>query len=1059
MTFGKNRVQYINKYWKYHRYEKFDTYYYKSGDSLSREVAAIVEEKIPEIENFFGYGLQQRLIFLCYKRLSDFRESNIGYDSGNENSNIGGVTRIIDNKIFVYYEGDEQSLNKQITGGITQVLINDMLYSGSYSKKFTNSTLIELPEWFRAGLISYLSEEWSFEIENRIKDGFLSGKYKKINHLTGDDAKYAGHSFWYFIGESYGKDVIPNIIYMTRINKNSDSGFKYVLGLSVKDISPIWKDFYKERFEKFDDDFKLPDEKYKVVRGKKNTVYQNARISPDDRYIAYVTNKSGKYKVKIYDNEEDKNITVRKKGHNLDQIADYSYPVTAWHPGGNILTFFTEEQGRLRMFMYNINDKKLSRRNIMFFDKILSASYSHDGFLLALSAVINGQTDIFLYNVSAGNYDQITNDKAGDFNPQFADNSRKIIFSSDRDNLKPVIKGVKPKDIYIYRVDTKDINIERLTNTPYFNEDAPCEYEKNTYFSLTDKTGIINRQTVKYDSTISYIDTSIHYRYFTEDYLISDYSANINSYDINKKNRSLSEILFNDKRFSIYNYLFTPEDKVNNVIPTYYRNKLTEKMRYSDSIFQVEKEAVLLQKIKLDSLKNNPPDNLLHPDSIPVDINNYIFEKERKLKYYEINPIIDTIAEQVDSVMLLPTFNYLTNFYTNHIIQQVDFGFLNNSYQAYTGSAFYFNPGLNIFTKVGVYDLFEDYRITGGFRLGVNFNSFEYLFSLENIKHKIDKQYIYHRQTFENLYEDTLGYYFYGKIYSNEAMYILKYPFDQVSSVKATLILRHDRGVFLSTDMGTLTQPSAHQFFSGIKLEYNFDNVRSLGSNLYDGSRFKVFAEYYQEVDQEYTNLFVVGADFRFYKKLHRNLIFASRFAASSSFGKSKLIYYLGGVDNWMVLNRNKMQFDYSVNINQQEDYVYQAVATNMRGFVQNARNGTNFFVMNNEIRFPIIRYLANRPLNSAFLNNFQIVGFADAGSAWSGLTPNDEANAYRTETVKTGPVTVIIDKNRWPVVFGYGVGLRSKVFGYFIRLDWAWGIDNDIVLPRIFYLSLNLDF
>ena len=101
-----------------------------------------VEEKIPEIENFFGYGLQKRLIFLCYKRLSDFRESNVGYDSGNESSNIGGVTRIIDNKVFIYYEGDEQSLNKQITAGITQVLINDMLYSGSYSSMFTNSTFL-----------------------------------------------------------------------------------------------------------------------------------------------------------------------------------------------------------------------------------------------------------------------------------------------------------------------------------------------------------------------------------------------------------------------------------------------------------------------------------------------------------------------------------------------------------------------------------------------------------------------------------------------------------------------------------------------------------------------------------------------------------------------------------------------------------------------------------------------------------------------------------------------------------------------------------------------------
>ena len=130
-----------------------------------------------------------------------------------------------------------------------------------------------------------------------------------------------------------------------------------------------------------------------------------------------------------------------------------------------------------------------------------------------------------------------------------------------------------------------------------------------------------------------------------------------------------------------------------------------------------------------------------------------------------------------------------------------------------------------------------------------------------------------------------------------------------------------------------------------------------------------------------------------------------------------------------------------------------------MRGFVQNARNGTNFFVINNEIRFPIIKYFANRPLNSSFFNNFQIVGFADAGSAWSGLTPKDPSNAYNTETVQNGPVTVIIDKNRSSVVLGYGFGVRTKIFGYFLRLDWAWGIDNNIILPRIFYLSLNLDF
>jgi hypothetical protein len=41
----------------------------------------------------------------------------------------------------------------------------------------------------------------------------------------------------------------------------------------------------------------------------------------------------------------------------------------------------------------------------------------------------------------------------------------------------------------------------------------------------------------------------------------------------------------------------------------------------------------------------------------------------------------------------------------------------------------------------------------------------------------------------------------------------------------------------------------------------------------------------------------------------------------------------------------------------------------------------------------------------------------------------------------------------------GYGAGVRAMLLGYWIRLDWAWGIENNIVLPRIFYFSLSLDF
>ncbi len=42
--------------------------------------------------------------------------------------------------------------------------------------------------------------------------------------------------------------------------------------------------------------------------------------------------------------------------------------------------------------------------------------------------------------------------------------------------------------------------------------------------------------------------------------------------------------------------------------------------------------------------------------------------------------------------------------------------------------------------KIGANDLFEDYKITGGFRLSPDFDANEYLLSFENLKKRLDKQ-------------------------------------------------------------------------------------------------------------------------------------------------------------------------------------------------------------------------------------------------------------------------------------------------------------------------------
>ena len=198
----------------------------------------------------------------------------------------------------------------------------------------------------------------------------------------------------------------------------------------------------------------------------------------------------------------------------------------------------------------------------------------------------------------------------------------------------------------------------------------------------------------------------------------------------------------------------------------------------------------------------------------------------------------------------------------------------------------------------------------------------------------------------------------------------------------------------------------------------------------------------------------VVGLDYRNYQRIHRTLIWANRFAYSTSFGNNKLIYYMGGLDNWLF-----PEFNPFTPVDPEQPYAYQTLATNLRGFDQNIRNGNSFAVINSEIRFPVFRYFANRPIKSDFANNFQIVGFGDIGTAWTGSHPWAGDNFLFTNNIDRPPLNITVKVQKEPIVGGFGFGARTRLLGYFIRGDVAWGVEDKEIQDAIFYLSLSLDF
>jgi hypothetical protein len=1050
IEFGKNRIQYEEFEWKFYRFDKYETYFYTGGKEIAEYTAEYAHQQIKKQEAFLDYVLDEKIQFVIYNKHSDFKQSNIGLTS-DETYSIGGVSRIVGSKVFLYFEGDYEKLNQQINAGIIEVLIYQMMYGGNWKDVIKNSALLALPAWYVNGLISYLTKGDDPAIVNQIKNGIIENKYEKFNRLDSKEATIASHAMWSYITDKYGPTTISNILYMTRVTRDIEDGFLYAIGANFDDLKDSWIKYYQINYM---NDGGLDYAKTNPqldFKPRKNRTYQQLKVSSDGNKVAYSTNQRGQYKVFIYDRETEKRKRIFKDEHKLDRIVDYSYPVIKWHPTGKLLSFFREEKGQVLLCTYNMEEEQLYQKPIFNLEKVLSFDYSPDGKQMVLSAVFNGQTDLYIYNIGGNTQKKVTDDIYDELDPAFVEGGEAIAFASNRisDSLNPTNFEIKDlsykRDIFVIDYKSKKPRLVRVSSTPDLTERMPMNYNGSiAYLGIENAT--YGRHIAKFDSAVSRIDTIIHYDYFYAKESSTTYKQNIYEQSSSLSGSNYSEVVVNEKNYLLSVLDFNSTQGGNT---TEKKNKNRKSTPIAPSIEQkpTNENIIVLRSKKNESSK--PEESF--------DIDNYQFENQKKAKRTVVP--ITTMDNSAENKIEEPPFsltnqrNYNLNFKIDNSDIQLNSTFLNGQYQLFTGRP-YENPGLGATMRLGVVDLMEDYRVYGGFRYSRN--SLEYLLGFQDLKKRLDKEYIISRIKSNTQLQDIGP----ADIFTLKGTYSLVYPFSEVASLRGTLGVRNDRVVPLATGVRALESPIENEAWGSLKAAYVFDNTRNIAINIKYGTRLKVFGEYYQKVydenkDNSGGDLYVLGFDIRNYQKISRQLIFVTRLAGSTSFGQDKLIYYMGGVDDWLKVSNT---FD-DTKIDETQNYRFQTIATNMRGHLQNIRNGNSFVVFNSELRFPVFSYFIRKPIQSEFVKNFQIIGFADAGTAWTGKSPFDDKNPSNTENIPAKPFEVNVFNLNDPIVGGYGFGLRTMLLGYFVRADWAWGIENGVVKDKsIFYLSLSMD-
>ncbi|GAB2514298.1 hypothetical protein GCM10027085_00010 [Spirosoma aerophilum] len=1057
--FGKNRIQYRNFEWKIIRTANFEIYYYQDGSQIANLTAQYAESEFDRVTELLGYTPYNRAKIFLFNSPEELAQNNIGLTAQGLSSREQNLSK---SRVELAFTGDQISFRQQIVRDIAMLFVYDMLYGGSLKDALQSSLLLTLPDWFMPGIASYIAQGNSLELDDYMRDVSLNRPIKKPSLLSGVDAERVGHSIWNYIVQRYGRDNVSNILNLTRIIRNEQSSIASTLGVPYSRFLREWREYYAgmansvaQSYRAGTDDFQV-----KVGSADDKNLLINLKLSPDKQFIAYSVLHDGKFSVEVVNTANRKKTTVISGGYRLDgQITRTSTPLLAWQRDNNLL-IVTDELGKTNLYQYSGFEKRPKRefkRQVNGLSQVVWMDASEDGGSLIMSADRKGQNDLFLYSINRGSYQQLTNDLYDDLYPAFVGRTaRQVVFSSNRkDDTLGVDKGtyrtIKDRlSLFSHEGSARDLSLVRLTDS-LSQATQPIPANETTLYFLNDVNGIRNL-----------------YRLETETKSVSQLTAfpeSIRLYDLTPANGGFvySSLKNGDEYIGFRSQLnLTQSVQAPPTQRTTALNRLNPPTSTRISPVKLD-TAGLKSRTTTDtatrtaSVQPAPAKGLvLEPGE--VDTDNYQFDPEvvKAAEYRQrrsvvgVSPGLTTTLprnRRRENITIRGPFDYKATFGINE-----------------APSNWRVDPikGFGYSQEVTLTDLLENHVLrAGGFLSLTNtLRNSELFAEYSNLTHLIDFGARVDRQT---LFVDGAG--ILQKYRYNRVAVSASYPV----SVNSRFTVSPFYAITRLIDLSSFAEPDRVSDYAGLRGEFVFDNTKVNGMNMTVGTKAKLRYEEYAGLRSSSESFRRLSLDLRHYQRIHRDLILATRFSFSQSGGAAPKKSTLGGMENWIGgqkepipsnpllvpnMTQNEIPYDY-------RNVFFLDFAAPLRGFNQGKLTGNSYMLFNAELRLPLIRYLYRGNITSNFLRNLQLVAFTDIGTAWTGSGPFSQQNSLNTEIVGGGniPFRATVTNFKNPFLIGYGAGIRTMIFGYFIKFDYGWGLEDRMVSKPIPYLTLGYDF
>ena len=444
--FGRNKPRYQKLDFKVSDSEHFEIYEYLDNPEKLKELADAAELWYKMHQAVLLDTFTEKNPLMIYSDHAGFQQTNtIG---GSISVGTGGVTEGLRNRVIFPVAMTNQQTHHVLGHELVHAFQYHMIINGD-STGLRN--MAQLPLWMVEGLAEYLSigridAHTAMWMRDAVKHNNLPKNLLDLS--SGRFFPYRwGQSFWAFVTGVYGDEVIRPLFENTA-KYGLDPAIRLTLSTTPDSLSSAWVKALKRHYGRYVTTQKKSKKKKKEnLPGRRILSDDNfgamnisPAVSPNGRYLIFLSEKN-LFTLDLFLADARTGKIIRKvssstqDGH-IDQF-DFIESAGTWSPDGKKFAFDVYEKGQSALIVKDVfKGKTLERIKIPGVPEFNNPAWSPNGKTIVVSGLVNGQTDLYSYNLRTKKVRRLTNDKASEILPAWSPDGQLLVYSTDALSLE-----------------------------------------------------------------------------------------------------------------------------------------------------------------------------------------------------------------------------------------------------------------------------------------------------------------------------------------------------------------------------------------------------------------------------------------------------------------------------------------------------------------------------------------------------------------------------------------------------------------------------------------------